>query len=238
MRAFGFLVGLVVSTLGLLVTSSPVLGQNWRPALHDADELYDAAEDLHDRAERFQDPHVLPVTANLEQLTAQLYQRLKNRACANEVVPLFNATECALNDAIEVVTLSCQMRTDRKSLSEIANARKYFGCVAEHIQCALREIQPVYHARTPVNQWPNGIPGYSAPQYSAPRYGVPQYSVPQYSAPEYSQPEYGVPQASPYPNRGVTPWSVGPNNEYEVRRSSQSSPGRALARVLISELLR
>lgn len=218
MRVFGVIDGLLLVALSLSVTGNPALGQNWRPALHDSDELYDAAEDLHDRAERFQDPRILPVTANLEHLTAQLYQRLRNRACANEIIPLVQATESTLNDAIQLVSLSCQMRSDRKSLSEIENARRHFACMVEQIQCALREVQTLHPTHSPYHTLP--------------------FNVPQFGVPQYSRPGHELPPASSFPNRGVAPWNIEPQREYEVRRSSESSPARTLARVLISELLR
>ncbi len=133
--------------------------QSWKPTLHDADELYDAAEDLHDRAERFNDGHTLQVTAELEHLTADLYQLLKRNGCAADVVALLNTTGAVLEQASVQVNLSCHLRTDRKAQSELANAQRYFNATAERIQCALRDSlpsRPAYHApvwQAPVPSW-------------------------------------------------------------------------------------
>lgn len=142
--------------LGLLLSpASLVQAQSWKPALRDADALYDAAEDLHDRAERFRDSHTLQVTYQLEQVTADLYQLLKRNACPAEVLPVLNATGATLEEASMLVSLSCQLRADRKAQSELVNAQRSFQATMERIQCALESVLPnraVY--RAPVLQVP------------------------------------------------------------------------------------
>ncbi len=127
--------------------------QSWKPALHDADELYDAAEDLHDRAERFRDHQAMQITAELEHLTTDLYQQLKRNACATEVLATLNATGVALEQASLLVSMNCHLRDDRKAQSELANAQRYFGETVEHIQHALQSCsssRPAYRAPTAV----------------------------------------------------------------------------------------
>ena len=170
-----WLAGLV---FGIIVSiSSLAQAQSWKPTLRDADELYDAAEDLHDRAEHFRDGHTMQVTAQLEHLTADLYQLLKRNACATEVVATLNATGATLQEATMLVSLSCQLRGDRKTQSELANAQRYFEATVERVQCALQSSLP-------------SRPAYHAPTWQAP-------SPTWYQAPVAPQPYYH-PHAAPY----------------------------------------
>lgn len=144
-RRIGMIVsGLVVAVFcGTTAAFSAERPQSWKPAFHDADELYDAAEDLHDRSLRLRDPRVIPLTAELETLTAHLYQLLKHNACAADVVPLMQTIGTLLDEATTLITLSCEMRTDRKTLSELENARRYFAATSEHIHCILHHHGPM-----------------------------------------------------------------------------------------------
>ncbi len=226
---------------------------SWKHALGDADELYDAAEDLHDRAQRFKDYRVMPVTENLEHMTADLYQRMKQGACAAEVVPLFNATGAVLEEAAMLVTLSCEMRGDRKSLSELDNARRYYAATAEHIQCILRtSARPAIPALPRVQVHAPTVttpPWATASPYSVTPYGPAPYTntnpgfppttqgwpgnsnQPGYAQPGYPQPGYPQPGAQP----NVPPYEY--ETHYHGSQPNNSSTGRALARVIISELL-
>lgn len=154
-----WLVGLA---FGLVFTSASIAqAHSWKSALRDADELYDAAEDLHDRAERFRDSHTLQATCQLEQLTADLYQLLKRNACPADILPVLNATAASLEEASMLVSLSCQLRSDRKAQTELANAQRYFGATVERIQCVLESVTPsrsVY--RAPALRFPQ--PAYPA----------------------------------------------------------------------------
>jgi hypothetical protein len=162
-RWFGWMV------FGLLVCASPLAqAQSWKPTLHDADELYDAAEDLHDRAERFHDTRTMQVTCQLEHLTADLYKLLKRNACAADVLPLLNATGATLEEASMLVSLSCDLRDDRKALSELAKAQRYFQATVERIQCAMGH-PPVYRAPVLVAPAPVPVPyGYEVHHYHQP----------------------------------------------------------------------
>lgn len=148
-----WLVGLAFGLL--LSVGSLAQAQSWKPALRDADELYDAAEDLHDRAERFRDSHTLQVTCQLEQMTADLYQLLKRNACPAEVLPAMNAVGATLEEASMLVSLSCQLRGDRKAQTELANAQRYFQATMDRVQCALESAIPNRsYYRAPVLQVP------------------------------------------------------------------------------------
>ncbi len=195
---------------GLFVSvGSLAQGQSWRPALGDADELYDAAEDLHDRAERFRDVQAMQVTSQLEHLSADLYQLLKRNACAAEVLPVLNATGATLEQASLLVSLSCHLRDDRKAQAELANAQRYYAETVEHIQCALQHSLP-------------NRPVYRAPTWQAP---VPSWQAP---APTW----YQAPVPQPYVDPRTAPYG------YEVRYQQPApSPGKALARVLVQQIL-
>ena len=146
---------MVAAFSGAVANGPAAWAESWKPALHDADELYDAAEDLHDRAQRLGDPRVIPVTASLEELTARLYHQLKHNACAADVVPLMETTGAVLDEAATLVTLSCEMRSDRKSLAELKNARRYFAATHQQIHCLVHhhgeaageraEVQRLYY---------------------------------------------------------------------------------------------
>ncbi len=147
MTARGRWMILALTTWALLGTAT-VQAQNWRPALGDADEFYDAAEDLHDRAQKFNDVRVLPLTAELEILTTDLYQLLKNKACPTDVVTTLNAAAATLQQVDMLVTLSCHMSKDRKSMSELANCRKYFDLTSRHIYNALGQTHGYPHGHS------------------------------------------------------------------------------------------
>ena len=141
-------------------------------------------EDLHDRAEHFRDGHTLHVTALLEQQTADLYQLLKRNACAAEVVTTLNATGTTLQEVTMLVSLSCQLRGDRKAQSELANAQRYFEATVERVQCALESSLP-------------GRPAYRAPTWQAP--APTWYQAP--VAPHGYEVHYHAP--APYVPRGL-----------------------------------
>lgn len=152
---------------GLLISfGSLVQAQSWRSTLHDADELYDAAEDLHDRAERFRDTRTMQVTSQLEQMTTDLYQLLKRNACATDVLTVLNATGATLEEASLLVSLSCDLHDDRKARAELANAQRYFQATVERIQCALGN-PPVYRAPVPV-LYPSAPTTYEVHHYHQP----------------------------------------------------------------------
>lgn len=188
-----WLAGLV---LGIIVSvSSLAQAQSWKPTLRDADELYDAAEDLHDRAEHFRDGHTLQITALLEQQTADLYQLLKRNACATEVVTTLNATGATLQEATMLVSLSCQLRGDRKAQSELANAQRYFEATVERVQCVLESSPPrrsTYHAPTwqaPAPTW------YQAPAAPQPYYN--SHAAPYGHEVHYHPPAPSAPRGLP-----------------------------------------
>lgn len=122
-------VGLTVST----TTTRYARAESWKPALHDADELADAAEDLHARAERLHDHQIAPTTASLEHWTRVLHQQMKACACAADIAPLLDTVSGLLNQTDALVHQSCLMQSDRKSLAELDEALCHFAEMSLHV---------------------------------------------------------------------------------------------------------
>lgn len=158
--------------------------ESWKPALKDANELADAAEDLHARARRLGDPRVVPVTADFEHLTRQLYYQLKHNACAADVVPLVETTGAVLSEVVARVKLSCDTHTDRKSMAELNNARRYFAATHDEIHCLVDHHD---------HHW-GGVPfSGSDPTLYQPAGHLPVIKQPVVSQPTFSQPTFNVP---------------------------------------------
>lgn len=223
----------VATLAGGLTMERPALAESWKPALHDADDLHEAAEDLHDRAHRLHDANVVPLAAALEEVTESLYQGLKHQDCVAEIVPLLNQAEELLNQTSASVALSCEMRTDRKAVAQLEDARRHFLAVAERVNCTLRE-----HAATSPARFPQSTPAWSAPaygtQYSQAPAWIEQPSAPgtwgnAYRAPaqDYGTPHHQHCDAEPYYYQ----------SSYYQPSMQAPAPTRKLPRVLISGVL-
>ncbi len=220
-KFFAWLLSFVVASSCL----STVRAESWRPVLGDADEFYDAAEDLHDRAQKYSDPHSLQVFCALEQTSKNLYDHLRRNACAAEVLSLLNTSGQLLNQSTALVHSNCELRQDRKALSELDKAHAYYAKTAEHIQCVLR---PRSHVHVQVAPSTGSYYGPYGSNYNAPAQPWNGNALPQVQ-PAYPQ-DPGWLQSSPYTNPPQYPTRYNQHQE-------QESFGKTLARVLISEVL-
>ena len=218
--------------------ASPAQADDWRAALHDADDLHHAAHELHERALRLHDHHVMPYTAALDEATADLYHGLKHHPCAAEIVPLVHHTQSALNQTASAIALNCAMHTDRKAVALLKDVRHHFFHTNEHIEDALHDHHHSRH-RTPPVYYSQPAPAYSPSPYGT-YYSAPPAWTAQPSPPILWEGGYRGASHSHSNHQNAVPRQA-VKHRYSDDHGHDSHSGvntrRPLARVLISELL-